>query len=414
MALRPTRRWGALALAFGALVTGGVLVAPATQAQQDPPSFYDTPASLPPNNGDIVRAEAMTFYLDPLKVTRIEADVHRVMYRSSDRDGTPIAVTGTVITPRTPWLGAGERPIIGYAPGTQGLGDHCAPTRQAAMGTEYEGLFLAGLVLRGYGIAMTDYQGLGTAGVHTYMNRVVQGTAVLDSIRAAQRLPEAGLPDDGPVAISGYSQGGGASASAAELHPAYAPELDVKGAVAGAVPADLVKVGVNIDGGLYVAFLGYALAGLAAGYDIDLSPLLNDRGKQVLSEVEQYCTIEAVARFALTRSADLTVDGRPFTDHLSERPDLQRIADEQTLGTLKPSVPVLVNHSWLDDVIPFKVGKKLSTDWCGLGANVRFSANLGPTHVGGAVAAQPKIYLWLESRFAGVPALSNCRNVPLP
>ncbi|WP_312880259.1 lipase family protein [Actinokineospora xionganensis] len=414
MALRPTRRWGALALAFGALVAGGVLVAPATQAQEDPPSFYDVPATLPPNNGDIVRAEPMTFYLEPVRLTRIEADVHRIMYRSTDRVGTPIAVTGMVITPRTPWLGAGERPIIGYAPGTQGLGDHCAPTRQAAMGTEYEGLFLAGLVLRGYGIAMTDYQGLGTPGVHTYMNRVVQGTAVLDSIRAAQRLPEAGLPDSGPVAVSGYSQGGGASAAAAELHPAYAPELDVRGAVAGAVPADLVKVGVNIDGGLYVAFLGYALAGLAAGYDLDLTTMLNERGKQVLGEVEKYCTIEAVARYALTRSADLTVDGRPFTDHLAERPDLQKVADEQIIGRLKPSVPLLVNHSRLDDVIPFKVGRKLAADWCDLGANVRFSPNLGPTHVGGAVADQPEIYLWLESRFARVPALSNCWNALLP
>src|SRR5438067_2158643 len=75
-----------------------------------------------------------------------------------------------------------------------------------------------------------------------------QAHAVLDAIRAAQRLPEANLPDDGPVAIAGYSQGGGASAAAAELQPSYAPELKLKGAYAGAVPADLAEVAKNLDG----------------------------------------------------------------------------------------------------------------------------------------------------------------------
>ncbi|MFC5286303.1 lipase family protein [Actinokineospora guangxiensis] len=398
MALRTKAVIAALAVAAGLVAT------PVASAA----SFYDPPGSLPARDGDVVRSEPADFYLDPLKLLKVDATVNRVMYRTTDRDGTPIAVTGTVITPKGPWIGVGQRPIVGYAVGTQGLGDHCAPSRQLAMGGEYEGPFLKGLLLRGYGVAITDYEGLGTPGTHTYVNRVVSGRAVLDSIRAAQRLPQAALPDSGPVAVAGYSQGGGAAAAAAELAPAYAPELKLTGVAAGAIPADLQKVGENLDGGLYSAFLGYAAVGLAAGYGIDLDPFLNARGRAMFAELEDYCTIPAVVRYALTRSSTLTADGKPLTDLLNENAQLKAVVAEQTLGTVKPGVPVLVSHSALDDVIPYSVGQKVARDWCARGATVRFAPNLGPTHVGGAVAAYPGVFAWLEARFAGLPALSTC------
>ncbi|MGX7824704.1 lipase family protein [Actinokineospora sp. 24-640] len=386
----------------------GLLASPAAAL----PSFYDPPATLPAADGDVVRSEPADFFLDPLRLVRVDAVVNRVMYRTTDRDGTPIAVTGTVLTPRHAWRGAGERPIVAYAPGTQGLGDHCAPSRQLAVGSEYEGPFIGGLLLRGYGVVVTDYEGLGTPGTHTYVNRVVSGRAVLDSVRAAQRLPEAGLPDDGPVAISGYSQGGGAAAAAAELAGAYAPELDLKGVAAGAIPADLQKVGVNLDGGLYAAFLGYAAVGLAAGYGVDMDPFLNARGQALFAELEDHCTIEAVARYAFTRSATLTADGRPLTDLLSTNEQFKAMVGEQLIGRLKPAVPVVVSHSVLDDVIPYGVGRKVAADWCAKGATVAFLPNLAPTHVGGAVAAYPAVFAWLEGRFAGRPAPNNCWALP--
>ncbi|UVS81356.1 lipase family protein [Actinokineospora sp. UTMC 2448] len=396
-------------LALATAVAAGVVAAPVAAAG----SFYDPPATLPARDGDVIRAEPADFYLDPLKLLKVDAEVNRVMYRTTDRDGSPIAVTGTVITPRGEWKGAGERPVIGYAVGTQGLGDHCAPSRQLAMGSEYEGPFLQGLLLRGYGVAITDYEGLGTPGVHTYVNRVVSGRAVLDSIRAAQRLPDADLPDNGPVAIAGYSQGGGAAAAAAELAADYAPELKLKGVAASAIPADLQKVGVNLDGGLYAAFLGYAAVGLSAGYGIDMDPFLNDRGRAVFAELEDHCTIQAVGRYAFTRSASLTADGEPLTDLLEDNPQFKAMVDEQLMGRVKPSVPVFVSHSRLDDVIPYGVGKKVVLDWCGKGARVKFDPNLAPTHVGGAVAAYPATFAWLEGRFAGLPAPNNCWAAPI-
>jgi len=401
------RAFGTLAGTTAAAVAATVALPLTAATAAERPPFYEPPATLPADNGDVIRSEPSVYYLDPLKTLKVDANVQRVMYRSTDGRGAPVAVTGTVITPKSAWSGPGERPVIGYAAGTQGLGDQCAPSRQLANGTEYEGLFVKGLLARGYGVAMTDYEGLGTPGLHTYMNRAVQGQAVLDSVRAAQRLPAAGLPDDGPVAVYGYSQGGGAAASAAELARSYAPDLDVKGVASGAVPADLAAVGRNLDGSLYAAFLGFAVAGLAEGSDVDLDPYLNDRGRQVMAEAAETCTAEAVLRYPFLQSKTLTADGRPITDYMDASP-WREVVEEQRIGARKPEVPVFVSHSMLDDVIPYAVGERLVADWCAKGATVDVSTNVAPTHVGGAVASYPAAYLWLEGRLAGKPAPSDC------
>ncbi|ROR89739.1 lipase family protein [Nocardioides aurantiacus] len=371
-------------------------------------AFYTPPATLDGAPGTVIRSEPSAFYLDPARTLRADADVQRVMYVSTDRNGERIPVTGSVLTPRRAWSGPGERPVVSFAVGTQGLGDQCAPSRQLNAGTEYEGGFVKGLLSRGYGIAVTDYEGLGTPGTHTYVSREVTGRATLDVVRAAQSLPAANLPDAGPVALTGYSQGGGATAAAGEIAASYAPELRLKGVVAGAVPGDLKAVAANLDGSPYFAFLGYAVAGLAASYDIDTDPYLNTRGEQVLEELEGQCTVESVARYPFTRSTTLTEDGRPLTAYLDEPPFDTVVAEQKIADGRKPAVPTLVTQSLGDDVIPFKVGRDVARRWCALGAKVRFAPNAAITHVAGAAASYPESFAFLEARFRGIPALSNC------
>lgn len=210
--------------------------------------FYLPPDPLPPvRNGDLIRAEPSRLVLEPSgQLGAIMATGTRVMYRSTDTRGNPIAVTGTYFEPYNDWPGKGPRPLISYAPGTQGQGNQCAPSRMFNQGIHYSGgwdlmanyeeLFVATMVARGFAIVMTDYEGLGTSTMHTYVGRVAEGQAVLDAARAAKHLPGTSLKPDGPVALWGYSQGGGATASAAELASSYAPDLHIVGTYAGAPP----------------------------------------------------------------------------------------------------------------------------------------------------------------------------------
>nr|WP_234461438.1 lipase family protein [Corynebacterium macginleyi] len=105
-----------------------------------------------------------------------------------------------VIEPKTEWDGEGPRPVVAFAPGTKGLADHCAASRNIADGVgDYEQFFFHRYLDKGYVVVLTDYEGLGTPGMHTYMDRASQGHAVLDSIRAAQKLDGWDINGNNPV-----------------------------------------------------------------------------------------------------------------------------------------------------------------------------------------------------------------------
>jgi pimeloyl-ACP methyl ester carboxylesterase len=319
-----------------------------------------------------------------------------------------MAVTGTVLRSKYPWTGLGPRPIIGFAVGTQGMGDECAPSKRMAAGLEYEGAFLEGLLQRGYGVAITDYQGLGTPGNHTYVNRQAEAHAALDSIRAAQRLSEANLPGAGPVLTAGYSQGGGASAAAGELAASYAGELNLRGSYAGAPPADKKAVGRSLDGALAAGLLGYAIVGLDAAYpELGIPDLLNEEGHKQREELEQECVEETLVKHAFKESKDFTKDGRAVTEYMDEEP-FDSVVEDQKLGNRKPANPALVIHSRTDDIVPYEQGRQMARDWCSQRASVRFKTLTSATHVGAIPEASSEAFMWMEERISGMPHLGNC------
>lgn len=374
--------------------------------EPDRPDFYEPPAEIPTTPGTIIRTEPASFLLDPLGLSSSVVTATRVMYSSTDADGVPIAVTGTVFVPTTDYVGHSERPLISYTAGTQGIADRCAPSRQMAEFAEYEGIGIARTVGRGYAVAMTDYQGLGTPGTHTYMVREAQGNASLDMVRAAQQLSGDDVDADNPVGLMGYSQGGGAAAAAAELASTYAPELDIKGSAIGAPPADLAKVGANIDGGLYNAFALFAMLGVATAEHIDPTPFLNDAGEDVAAAVEGDCVFDLFSH-AFKDNGQYTETGLDLTELLSTEPFASAV-EEQRIGTMEPNAPVVINHAWGDDVIPFKVGKQLASDWCDQGSRVTLNPGLTPTHLGGFLPHIEKSMYFFEMRFAGANTINSC------
>jgi hypothetical protein len=397
-----------VALAAASVVLPSVAGAPTANAQAG--DIYTPPSPLPAGeNGDVIKSAPATYS---------NATSTRVMYLSRDVNDQPMPVTGTVIVPNAPWTGPGERPVVAYAPFTNGMGDRCAVSKLLAgevwadLASGVQQTFVNALLAQGFAVAQTDYEGLGTPSMHTYMNRASQAHAVLDVIRAAQRLPDTGLAPGGPVGIAGYSQGGGASAAAAELAPTYAPELDIQGVYAGATPADLSVLANSLDGSMYFAFLGFAMIGINAAYpDAGLLELANDQGVQMFGEASELCTLDAVFRYWFTQSSTLTVDGRRVADYVAEEP-FRTILAENKLGNVAPTAPVLVEHSWIDDAVPNAQGKQMAKDWCARGANVQYRDLLTVipllTHLLEAGTAANNAANWLAGRFAGTAPTPNC------
>ncbi|GGT16103.1 lipase family protein [Streptomyces purpureus] len=366
--------------------------------------FYTPPAGeLSAGPGEVIQSRAAEFRIEPTGLVDQRVRSWQLLYGSTDTDGRRIAVSGTVLVPEAPYDGPGPRPVVAHAIGTHGLGDRCAPSRALAEGSQYESIVIKAMLDRGWAVVATDYQGLGTPGGHSYVNGRAEGQAVLDSVRAAQRLPGTGIVPDAPVLIAGYSQGGQAASWAAELQPSYAPELNLRGASVGAPAADLLLVAQGVDGSPAFGFGLTAAVGLKHAYpELPLEELFTDHGRELLADIADDCTLEIATKYGMHSWDRLTTED-PFT-----RADWRGRLTEQQAGRHRPAVPVQLYHSRLDDVIPYRAGTELKDRLCGLGASVDWDTYVVPTHIATFYAAAPSTVRWLADRIEGRPVENDC------
>ncbi|MFB7744982.1 lipase family protein [Streptomyces sp. NPDC056132] len=373
-------------------ITAALLLSAAT-----PTAFADDTATASP--GDIVTQSPTEFHPLPGQWTNTRA--WHVTYRSTTAKGAPNTVSGTVIVPNDGRTG--PRPVVTYAVGTVGLGDSCAPSANFPYGTAVEATLINQVVQRGWAVAVTDYEGLGTPGDHTYTVGHAEGTAVLDAARAAERLGIPGVDANSPVGIMGYSQGGQASSWAAELHDSYAPDLKVKGTATGGVPADLMKVASSNDGGLGSGLIFMAAAGQDAAFpELNLNSYLNPAGKALVDYFKNNCVAVDTTVGSFKHITDMTVKN-PL-----QQPDWQARLAESKLGTHRPDAPVYLYHGTVDELIPYAVGQQLRSDWCARGTNVEWHALPLLGHIGGVTVGGIPAANWLADRFAGRSTHPNC------
>jgi hypothetical protein len=400
---------GALLVSAMALVGTAVVGPPALDAAPSDDSFYRPPSPLPSgDHGDVIRSRRANFTMDPLfKLPVPFVKSWQVMYRSENASGEEIAVTGTVLVPSIPWFGRGERPLVTWGVGTRGLGDDCAPSQSLSNGTDYEALFIKAALDRGWAVAISDMEGLGTPGQHTYEVGRSQGRAVLDMARAAQRLDGTGLSGGTPVGVMGYSQGGTSAGWAAELASTYTPELDLKGVVASGVPADLAEVASFLEGRLAFAFALFAAVGYDAAYpELDLPSYLDADGRELLEDMQDVCLVSIDGIAGILGTAFKDIDDYTTENPLEDAAWQARLG-ENRLGSVAPTVPVFQAHARLDEIVPLGQAEQLREDWCARGANLTWRT-YGGEHAIGLVISQADSLSFLADRFAGRSTGGNC------
>ncbi|MEU6582090.1 lipase family protein [Nocardia sp. NPDC046763] len=396
--------------------------------------FY-LPPPLPPTPGAIVRAEAaQVAFSAPGMPGVIPAAATRMMYVSSDTHDAPTAVVGTYLQPSVPWTGPGERPLIAYAGGTKGQGSQCASSKlmtqvvqyqpPADILFEYDLVALYTLLARGMAVVVTDYHGLGTPYVHDYLNRKAQAYALLDAARAALQLPGTGLNPGTPVALYGYSQGGMASAGAAELQSRYAPELNIRGAyVGGPVVDDEYFIGYNDGRAAMAQAFAWILNGITADYPTTrpiLDAELNDTGKAILADALGKCAVPTGLAQDHPRTSEWTTSGEPITAVIDRNPELKSAFGEQRIGMLTPSVPILTASAMNDEGVPYAPVREMAASWCGSGVPVQLDSNAEIPTISGLVGTHVMAFFpslaasqqWLTDRLAGLPAPNNCGALP--
>ncbi len=224
------------AVAASAIAVGAAAVAPATPspAAVTGPSvgdggvsaFYVWQDALPATPGSMLREEP----LSPPHNQPAAAENLRILYTSTAGVGARdrgVAVSGALYLPNGA-MPKGGWPIVAWAHGTTGIADVCAPSWRGQ--SRRDQVYLDAWLSHGFAVVATDYEGLGTPGIHPYLLWRSEGYAVLDAVRAAlQRHPQQ-LRNQ--VVVVGQSQGSGAALGATFLSPIYAPQLRVLGTVA--------------------------------------------------------------------------------------------------------------------------------------------------------------------------------------
>lgn len=409
----------AAAVLAAALTAAALPAAPASAAavplpRDDP--FYRYTGSTPlaqVKPGTVLKTRSVTLAAGtnslPLPATQL-------LYRTSDEVGHATATVTTVVVPPN----AAVTPnIVGYLSFYDSLSDKCDPSYTLRGGdpganntqlTEAEQAFVQAYYATGSVVTVPDFEGPGlhwTAGHEA-------GYDTLDAVRATESFLQA--PATTKVGLTGYSGGSIAADWAAELAPAYAPELNIVGVAAGGVPVHFFHNLSYINGSQdWSGIIPAVLTALSRAYGLDLSAYLNDYGKSLVAKDSTGCigdfngthpglTIQKMLKpqYADVRSIHAFVD----------------VINKLIMGTAPghPRMPMFLavgnNGSSIgDDIMVTKDVEALAHEYCSQGMTVQYEAYQGFAHTQAAVRFEPRAVQFLVERFAGAPATNDCASV---
>ena len=290
--------------------------------------------------------------LDPALSLSGAGPAYRVLYSTTDQHDRPAVSTGAVFLPPGP-APEGGFPVIAWAHGTVGLGDDCTPSAHPRTPRDDE--YLSHWLDQGYAVVASDYAGLGTPGLMSYLNSVTTAHAVVDSVIAAHDMS---LPLSPKWAIVGQSQGGGAAVSSARWATEFSrgTGLDYRGAVATGTPANIDKLVAQAGPHLELpelapianAYTAYIVAALReARSDLDLNRVLSPAGVDAAALAETLCAAELSDRLSHLTPASF------FSAPLSSIPGVEE-ALRDFMGT--PSAgfdrPLFLGVGLLDRDVP--------------------------------------------------------------
>jgi alpha-beta hydrolase superfamily lysophospholipase len=296
-------------------------------------------------------------------------------------------------------------PIVSWAHGTTGLADQCAPSLDGVTSIP----LLDSLLSRGYIVAATDYEGLGTPGDHPYLVGQSEGQDVLDAARAARNL--VGRDASNVVAVLGYSQGGQAALFASQIAPSYAPELFIAGAAAAAPVTSLgefVPPGTASDDDQAAVYAVMALDAWAGTYgNLALASVLTPAALRRASVMTSECSGAAAAVF------DTVEVGQLFTPGWSQNPSVQADELDNQPGRTPTATPLLVVEGTDDTLTPTAtVSSFVTGTLCRADADtVEYVTVPGAGHGGAVEGGAPAILAWISARLAGGRAPDSCPSL---
>lgn len=339
-----------------------------------------------------------------------------VYYNMPGVNGQQVMASAIVLTPKGN-APTGGWPVIVWAHGTTGVADQCAPSAEANIGG-YASLIQV-LLQQGYMVVAPDYEGLGTPGIHPYLNLSSEAQSIIYALKAAKTL--VGTASNSWMVL-GHSQGGQAALGAAQ----YAAEVDYqfKGTVAVAPASHLEQIlqlgssmaqqaisAGNVAQGIGILAGQNAMSALAAasiratnpsfGYD----QLFDARGLAIAPQAESICLDALGGAFAQDIQSYLQAGGSlanysGITANFAQNTTIHNFLTSAEPGTVKINAPVLIVQGDADTTVPKVATDALVQHMQSLGTNVTYDVQSGQTHTGALSSGLTDILTFIKNQMA--------------
>lgn len=350
-----------------------------------------------PDHGLLVSAERITNLDESL--TAVGAQASRIRYRSRALDGRDITVSGALLVPsgKAP---RGGWPVVGWAHGTSGIIDDCAPsTIHNANGKidlyGYAPVILARFVSAGFAVAATDYEGLGTPGEHPFLIADSAGRSIIDAVHAArQAAPQLSRS----WFAVGHSQGGHAAIAAGELAATWGRGLDFRGSV-GIAPVTDVGAMYNYGspGPNERGFYLLVLTGLQSLHpDLRLADYLGAQAQQMVPKIHQECMATMLPFFSQNFGDRLTdYQFTPQSPDAFQRP--QPWLDAQSMPSRRAAGPLLLLQGDRDEFMKAHLTRQAVRNARAFGTSAEFRLYQGSDHISVLFDAGPDVLRWMST-----------------
>lgn len=365
-------------------------------------------------------------------------------YNMVNVQGKTAEATALVMFPKIAQPKDGYRVVV-WEHGTVGVGDSCAPSNNT-INPRFK-ILADTLLAAGYVIVAPDYEGLGTKGIHPYLNLASEAKSALAAVKAVK--DHYGTQLNGDWMSVGQSQGGQASLGTAE----YAnTDITYKGAVAGAPASSLgtiildvapnalalieqqeiagnVALDKRVSVDSYATLLAYAaltgvgikayeprfeyrdifqtrtkpLAEFAEGSTGE-NGLCLDSADPSLSLINKFK--EDIIRF-MTDNPDKKVMDYPGLDanNFKSNETVQKFLLASQPGTKRLDKPVYIAQGKLDTNVPYPITQMMVAGLVTLGSpNIKLDLVENATHTQAIVCKNADIYQFIQTN---MPAKTN-------
>lgn len=355
-------------------------------------------------------------------------------YNMVNVQGKTAEATALVMFPKIAQPKDGYRVVV-WEHGTVGVGDSCAPSNNT-INPRFK-ILADTLLAAGYVVIAPDYEGLGTRGMHPYLNLGSEAKSAIAAVKAAK--DHYGSQLNSSWMSIGQSQGGHASLGTAEFAN---NDSNYKGAVATAPASSLgdiisivapqaikdilqkeqagtVPVGTAVE--VYAELLAYAAyttVGITA-YEpkFNYREIFQQRSQSIAEFAEGttgengVCLTDLHNKFAddirdfLATNAGKTVLDYPgLAGNFQENPTVKKFLVDNQPATKKINSPVMIVQGTADMAVPYPITEGLQNRLKHKGTDVTFVPVLGAAHTQAIVCRNAEIYQFVQSK---MPAKTN-------